>query len=81
MPPRRIELPPDATTALLQAVIDPGEIQTYVVQVDLGQPLWIAVDSAGSEVHFGLRTAGGTSIIDGIGSALRRPTGRTLWMT
>jgi hypothetical protein len=48
---------------MLQGVIGPAEVQTFVVRADLGQPLLVEVDSAGNDVHLALRTEGGTSIL------------------
>jgi hypothetical protein len=63
MPPRRIEFLPDATTATLVDLVGPGDVRTYVIRADLGQPLLIGVHSSSNEVHLGLRTEGGTSIL------------------
>jgi hypothetical protein len=63
VPPRRVEFLPDATTATLVDLVGPGEVRTYVMRADLGQALLIAVLSTSNEVHLGLRTEGGTSIL------------------
>ncbi len=61
----RINFLADATTGVVTAPIAPGQSQYYVLNAMQGQPMIAMVDSPNHDVTMSIKTAGGTSLLNG----------------